>query len=379
MPSDGTRNTTSPGTRSGSRLVARIVSCGAAPRRVCASAAAAASTCSQLSMTSSSERGARKPATASARVCPGSARTSSAAATASGTRWASRERASSTSAAPSGCERLGGTGQLERQPRLAHAAGAGEGQHARPAQQRLQVGELAAAPDERARVRRQRRSLVGGARAEGGELGAELRGQLRELLAPVLRPFVVAVLRQQLAAVEGERRSIRGSRPGAASGDRRVLQQIDVDLRHEVEHAVLDLDRGRVQRTPRDVHRLVEVVRGGRRLAVLPEHVHRLLAMEAMARGEGEQLHQLARLLQPPRRRRDRDVIDGGGEAAQQGHADIGHRSEKYHRPDSAIQIAGTAGRPARICQAPCMQRVMLKSKITARRSPTATCTRSGP
>ena len=49
MSSDGTRNTTSPGTRSGSRLVARIVSWARERSSVSASPAVAASRCSQLS------------------------------------------------------------------------------------------------------------------------------------------------------------------------------------------------------------------------------------------------------------------------------------------------------------------------------------------
>ncbi len=71
MSSDGTRNTTSPGTRSGSRLVARIVSCGAERSSASASASVAASTCSQLSSTSSSVRGARTSTTASTELLPG--------------------------------------------------------------------------------------------------------------------------------------------------------------------------------------------------------------------------------------------------------------------------------------------------------------------
>ena len=80
--SDGTRNTTSPATRRGSRLVATIVSCGAARRSVSASAAVAPNRCSQLSRTSSSVRDIRKPTTASTSLRR-SGLTSSALATAS--------------------------------------------------------------------------------------------------------------------------------------------------------------------------------------------------------------------------------------------------------------------------------------------------------
>ena len=69
----------------------------------------------------------------------------------------------------------------------------------------------------------------------------------------------------------------------------------------------------------------MEVVRRRRRRAVAPQHVHRLLAVQAMAGREREQLHELARLLQPPRRLRDRHAVDSRGKAAQERHADIAH------------------------------------------------------
>ncbi len=100
MSSDGTRKTTSPGTRSGSRLVATIVTWGAARSSASTSDAVAASTCSQLSRTRSIRRGARNPITASTRSCPGSARRSSEAATASGISRGSVSSASSTNATP---------------------------------------------------------------------------------------------------------------------------------------------------------------------------------------------------------------------------------------------------------------------------------------
>src|SRR3954470_4302963 len=76
----------------------------------------------------------------------------------------------------------------------------------------------------------------------------------------------------------------------------------------------------------------MEVVRRRRRPAVAPEHVHRLLAVEAVARREGEQLHELARLLQPPGGLRDRGAVDGGSEATQQGYPDIAHAPVNYLR-----------------------------------------------
>jgi hypothetical protein len=72
----------------------------------------------------------------------------------------------------------------------------------------------------------------------------------------------------------------------------------------------------------------MQVVRRRGRPEVAPEHVHHLLPVEAMAWSEGEQLYQLARLLQPPSRLRNRHAVDGGCEAAQQAEADFAQRPE---------------------------------------------------
>ena len=44
-----------------------------------------------------------------------------------------------------------------------------------------------------------------------------------------------------------------------------------------------------IQRAPRGVYRLVEIVRRRRRLAVTPQQIHRLLAMQAMVGSKREQ------------------------------------------------------------------------------------------
>ncbi len=106
------------------------------------------------------------------------------------------------------------------------------------------------------------------------------------------------------------------------------LEPVYVDLRRELEHLVPKLDCARVERAPRDVDGLMEVVRRRGRPAIAPEHVHHLLAVEAVARRESEELHELARLLQPPGRLRNGHPVDGGCEAAQKDHADVGHRAE---------------------------------------------------
>ena len=95
-------------------------------------------------------------------------------------------------------------------------------------------------------------------------------------------------------------------------------KRVDVDLCREVEHTVARLDRSGSESAPGDVHSLVEVVGGGGGVETAPEHVHRLLAMEAVLGGECEQLHQLARLLQPPDRAWYVDSVDGGRKTAEE-------------------------------------------------------------
>ena len=102
MSSDGTRNTTSPGTRRGSRLVARSVSRGPERSSVSASPAVAGSRCSQLSRISRRDRCRTYSTTTSMTRCPDRARRSSAAAIASATSPASVTPASSTRTTPSG-------------------------------------------------------------------------------------------------------------------------------------------------------------------------------------------------------------------------------------------------------------------------------------
>ncbi len=48
------------------------------------------------------------------------------------------------------------------------------------------------------------------------------------------------------------------------------------------------------------MQRLVEVVGGGQRVLVRPQDVHQLLAMEAMAGRQGQQLDDMGRLGEAP-------------------------------------------------------------------------------
>ena len=107
-----------------------------------------------------------------------------------------------------------------------------------------------------------------------------------------------------------------------------MLQQVGVDVRGEPQHLVPQLDRARLERAPRDVHGLVQVVRRRRRRPVRPQQLHRLLTVKAVAGREGEQLDELAGLLQPPRGVRDVHAVDRGREAPQKVHPDSCHLGE---------------------------------------------------
>ena len=65
-------------------------------------------------------------------------------------------------------------------------------------------------------------------RAELAQLVGEGRRQLGQLVAPGLDPVLVAVLGEELPAVQRERRPIRGRSPRSAGVDRRPLELVDV-------------------------------------------------------------------------------------------------------------------------------------------------------
>ena len=64
--------------------------------------------------------------------------------------------------------------------------------------------------------------------AELAQLVGEGRRQLGQLVAPGLDPVLVAVLGEELPAVQRERRPIRGRSPRSAGVDRRPLELVDV-------------------------------------------------------------------------------------------------------------------------------------------------------
>ena len=158
MSSDGTRKTTSPGTRSGSRLVATIVSCGAERSSVSASAAVAPSTCSQLSRTSSSVRGARKSTTASTSPAPAGRGRRARLRPRRGRAVRRRARASSTRAAPASYDgsALRASSSASRVLPAPPVPDSVRSRVRRSSD--VSSGELLASADERARVAGQRRT-----------------------------------------------------------------------------------------------------------------------------------------------------------------------------------------------------------------------------
>ena len=206
--------------------------------------------------------------------------------------------------------------QLEREARLPRATRSRERQQPGAGEEGSQLGELVRPADERARVRRKPRQPIVGRQC--GQLPGQGLVELCELVAARLCPVVVAVLRQELAAVERESGPVGGGCAGRACIGRRPLQAVDVDLGVEREQFVSHLDRFRAENAAGNVDGLVEVVRGRRRVTVAPQRVHRLLAVEPVAGRHCEELHQLARLLEPEGSIGNRLAVYDGSESAQQ-------------------------------------------------------------
>ena len=149
--------------------------------------------------------------------------------------------------------------ELEREPRLAGATGAREREQAGAPEQRPQLGELVLASHERARLEGQPPSPRHD--AEAVEDLFQLLVHRGQSPALELGPVVVAVLGQQLAAVERERALAGRSRPVAARVGGGGLERLDVEVGVEAEQSVVELDRLGAQRSPSRVHGLIEVVR----------------------------------------------------------------------------------------------------------------------
>ena len=282
MSSEGTRKTTSPAARSGSRLVATIVSCGAArrsasdERRHSRTTGARSCRARAAAFAVRGSRSPRRPAPA-----PAAARTSSAVATASGTSEPSRDGSKLDERRPRFVRRLGAAGELERESRLADAARPGQREQARPPEQRLRA--LSARGHAR-RTSSPRRAARSGSRRRARPPPPRARPP-----APRAPRDVHPPSRRSGSRAGAHRRRAESAAPYAAGRPHpprvrsRPLEHVDVDLRGEREHLVAHLDRLGPERPPRDVHRLVQVVRGRRGSEVAPEHVHRLLAVEPVA------------------------------------------------------------------------------------------------
>ena len=151
-------------------------------------------------------------------------------------------------------------------------------------------------------------------RATGCDASAVLASSsARRVLPTPPVPASVSSREPRRSVFSSERQSstIRRGCPDATRLSSGKLQPVDIDIRPELQHLLSYLDRLRVDRAPRDVHRLVKVVGRRGRLTVAPKHIHRLFAVEAVARRERKQLYELTRLPQPPRLLRNRHIVDG--------------------------------------------------------------------
>ena len=189
----GTAYSTSPRTRSSSRLVVSSLRFAHDSTSV-ASSGAASITCSRLS---SSNRSSRSPMCSSSPCLAPSA-----CAIVGSTRSGSRSPASSTQKTPALKSGTSSAGHLDREPRLARAARTGQRDQARPVlEQRGQLLDLAFASDERAGRARQVRVGDRLQRREG------LRPELEEpnRLVEVLEPVLAQIEHLRVHAVAGRR------------------------------------------------------------------------------------------------------------------------------------------------------------------------------
>ena len=324
--SEGTRKTTSPGTRSGSRLVARIVSCGAARSNASASAAVAASRCSQLSSTSSSSRAREKVDHGRDQLLRGQRPDIE----------RGRDRVRDESWVGDGCEldergtrRVRGLDrarELEREPRLPDAAGARQASEhacagaANPAPRALALGRRTSSHPRAGRTVPSCRAPPTPPRARRPAPRA-----LRDAPRPSRRSGSPAAARRG-RATSTARYAAGCLHPPRIRGRQLEQVDVDVDVSRKRQHLVADVDRVRAECAPRDVHRLMQVVRGRSRRELAPEHVECLVAMQTMAACESEQLHELARLLQAPRGVGHDDTVDRRLETPEQLDADS-HRT----------------------------------------------------
>jgi hypothetical protein len=173
---------------------------------------------------------------------------------------------------------------------------------------------------------------------------------LAQDLAARRGPLLVAVLGQQLAAVE-RHRALAGRHGRLRAGlGRSLLEDVDVDLHAgQGQQPVADaqaaraLTAGRVERAAGGEQRLAQVVGRRGRVAIRPQHLGDLLAMHPAIGREREQLHEALGAPQPPRALGYRSVA-GDLEAAQQPNA----QRAVPHRQADVNDLAGRATPRAR-------------------------------
>ncbi len=146
-----------------------------------------------------------------------------------------------------------------------------------------------------------------------------------QLFPPGRGEVVVAVLRQELAGIERERRTVAGGLRRGPRRHGRLLEELDVNRRMKLEQSVFRFDRVGSEGPPCGVHGLVQVVGSGRRAELRPELVDQLLPVEPMPRREREQLHEFPAFLQPPGALGHRLGLDRGREAAEEPDRDVRH------------------------------------------------------
>ena len=134
--------------------------------------------------------------------------------------------------------------------------------------------------------------------------------RLAQRLPPAGRPRLVAVLGQQLAAVERGRRAEVRDRARLPGAGHRGVEGVDVDVhpaaRAQHEHVVAQgqdgraVGAGRLERPAGDVQGLVEVVRRRVAAAVGPQQLRGPLAVDPAVGRQREQLDQALGLPQAP-------------------------------------------------------------------------------
>ncbi len=204
-----------------------------------------------------------------------------------------------------------------------------------------------------------RGARVAGRDAERRQLAEQPEVRTVQRIPARRRPVLVPILGQQLAGVAVERRLVDERVARGAGACRRLLEGLHVHpdrlltLEHQRIPAQVEVGRRlrrtelRLERAPRGVDRLVQVV--CRRLGMLlrPERVHELLALELVPRRQGEQLDQVLRLAEPPVGVVDRSRADGDPKPAEQMDEQRLGRAGDLHSANARSPCARIQWRPA--------------------------------